>query len=399
MAEIKYNNLYNELNPMERRFYDQQFKKSYNPNQENIMLSSQPAYEQMKAVYDAQQQIPEKSLFDSLNLFSSASAAEKPPVPNLSLGYNMPTFDLGTGITNTTAATPFKIGLSDILTQYNVPGLRSQNLQDDLAQQIVEENRQKVASDFVNVPQDYYPSIPGGINQTTPIQNLGINTSYGVANTPDVIGDFLGSDVYQTDDGRAYYIDSKGEKILAPQKANYYKQKQKPSGLATLKNLMPGSLFGNLLSGIFGKDSPEVRATKDFYARNYGVNSAGSVASGIMEGYNPVSGGFLNMITGGKYGEPMQVGLANTARRRIENILNRKAPQTEASRAKIQELQKFAEADTINRARTRASDVYSRAEANKALGPGGGFSTSGSKRDSGFTSRSSSPSGRGRQDY
>jgi hypothetical protein len=65
------------------------------------MLSSQPAYEQMKSVYDAQQKIPEKSFFDSLNPFSSASAAEMPTVPNLSLGYNMPTFNLGTGITNT----------------------------------------------------------------------------------------------------------------------------------------------------------------------------------------------------------------------------------------------------------------------------------------------------------
>ena len=170
-------------------------------------------------------------------------------------------------------------------------------------------------------------------------------------------------------------------------------------GLASLKNLIPGSLLGTLLSGIFGKEPPEVRAIKDFYAKNYGVNTAGSVDSGIMQGYNPVSGGFLNMITGGRYGEPMQVGLANAARRRIENIVNRKAPQTEASRAKIAELQRIAERDTINRARTRASDVYSRAEANKALGPGGGFSTSGSKRDSGFTSRSSSPSGRGRRDY
>ena len=63
MAEIKFNNLYDQLSPMDRMFYDQQFQKSYNPNQENIMLSSQPAYEQMKAVYDAQQNVPEKKFF------------------------------------------------------------------------------------------------------------------------------------------------------------------------------------------------------------------------------------------------------------------------------------------------------------------------------------------------
>ena len=164
-------------------------------------------------------------------------------------------------------------------------------------------------------------------------------------------------------------------------------------GLASLKNLIPGSLLGTLLSGIFGKEPPEVRAIKDFYAKNYGVNTAGSVDSGIMQGYNPVSGGFLNMITGGRYGEPMQVGLANAARRRIENIVNRKAPQTEASRAKIQELQKFAETDTLTRARAAAPDVYRDAGDKGRLGSGGGFSTSG--KEGAFSSKS----GRGRQDY
>ena len=159
MAEIKYNNLYNQLNPMDKRYYDQQFSKKYVPGQENIMLTSQPAYEQMKAAYEAEQQIPETGFFDSL--FGSASAAEPPSVPNLSYQNITPTFDLGTGITNTSAATPVKIGIQDILSQYNIPGLRSQNLQDDLAQQIVEENRQKVVSGFINAPQDYYPSITG----------------------------------------------------------------------------------------------------------------------------------------------------------------------------------------------------------------------------------------------
>ena len=353
MAEIKYNNLYNELNPMERRFYDQQFKKSYNPNQENIMLSSQPAYEQMKAVYDAQQQIPEKSLLDSLNLFSSASAAEMPQVPNLSLGYNMPTFDLGTGITNTSAALPFR-SMVDMQEAAN----------QDLVQQIIAENQART-NPFVrpNMLDIAGGIVPGGITQTTPIQNLGIDTSYGVANEPDV-----------------EQVESLTEK--------------EPSGIEKLfKLLRPGNLIGSLLAGILPKESPEVRATKDFYARNYGVNSAGSVASGIMQGYNPVSGGFLNMITGGRYGEPMQVGLADAARRRIEKIVNRKAPQTEASRAKIAELQKFAEEDTINRARTKASDVYKEAGDKGRLGPGGGFSTSG--KEGAFSSKS----GRGRQDF
>jgi hypothetical protein len=167
-------------------------------------------------------------------------------------------------------------------------------------------------------------------------------------------------------------------------------------GLAALLDYLPfgeKSLLGYLGDKILPKDSPEIRSMKNFYRSQYGLTDTGQVASGIMAGYNPVSGGLLNMLTGGRFGEPTRFGLANAARQRIENIAKRRAPQTDASRAKIQELQKIAEADTISRARQANQDVYSRAEANKALGPGGGFSTSG--REGAFSSKS----GRGRQDF
>src|SRR6056300_1605626 len=143
MAEINFNNLYNQLSPMDRRYYDQQFQKNYVPGQENIMLSSQPAYEQMKTVYDAQQQVPEESFLDKINIFGSASAAEMPQVPNLTYrNIDLP-FDLGTGITNTKAASPFKIGISEILNRYNVPNSQSQ----DLVNKLIAENQMK-ASQF-----------------------------------------------------------------------------------------------------------------------------------------------------------------------------------------------------------------------------------------------------------
>jgi hypothetical protein len=41
-----------------------------------------------------------------------------------------------------------------------------------------------------------------------------------------------------------------------------------------------------------------------------------------MAGYNTVSGGLLNMLTGGAYGEPTQYGLANAVAERQENIRN-----------------------------------------------------------------------------
>ena len=48
-------------------------------------------------------------------------------------------FNNQTGVMNTTAASPFKINLSDTLTQYNVPNLQNR----DLIQQIIAQNQQR----------------------------------------------------------------------------------------------------------------------------------------------------------------------------------------------------------------------------------------------------------------
>src|SRR6056300_1695492 len=304
MAEINFNNLYNQLKPMDKMFYDQQFQKSYNPNQENIMLSSQPAYEQMKTVYDAQQQVPEKSFLDKINLFGSASAAEMPQVPNLTYrNINLP-FNLNTGVTNTTQAAPFLKSMADIAA--------SGNVNTDLVNQLIAENQMKAnTANTADTAPFFFPT--SGIRQQVPLQNLGIDTSYGVANEEDV---------EQVD----------------------YLPGQKPSGIAKLLDYLPfgeKSLVGTLLRTFLPKQSPESIAMKNFYGSQFGLTPTGSVASGIMQGYNPVYGGFLNMITGGKYGKPTQYGLAGAMQRRIENILGRKFPQTAASAAKVAQLKKL----------------------------------------------------------
>ena len=139
--------------------------------------------------------------------------------------------------------------------------------------------------------------------------------------------------------------------------------------------------------------SPEAKNMRNFYGSRYGLTDTGQVASGIMKGYNPVYGGFLNTITGGRFGQPTQYGLADAARRRINRIANRKIAQTDASRAKIKELQEFADRDTISRARQANKSVYESADRQGFTGPRGGFSTSG--REGAFSSKT----GRGRKDY
>ena len=109
-------------------------------------------------------------------------------------------------------------------------------------------------------------------------------------------------------------------------------------GYSVLKNI--GSKF---------KPDPRAIGIRNFYSPE-GLTSTGSIASGIMKGYNPVSGGL--------FGQPANFGLAGAMQKRIENILGRKAPQTDASRNRVNELQglQLAEMrDRVNRGESLGS--------------------------------------------
>ena len=228
------------------------FKQNYDPNlpynkqSETILQKyNEDLFNKYSGIASEE---PKLGFFDKLgsgleNLFS-AYGAEKPEVPNLSYQNITPTFDLGTGITNTTAASPFKIGIEDILNQYNVPNLQNR----DLVQQIIAEN-QAITNPFVrpNISDISGGIVPGGITEITPsninlqkLNSLGVGTNYGVANTPNVIGQQSGLDVYEYDDGTPYYIDpGTGKKIVAPGTVEAYKKQsgyygKEPSGIAKL---------------------------------------------------------------------------------------------------------------------------------------------------------------------
>jgi hypothetical protein len=122
-----------------------------------------------------------------------------------------------------------------------------QNLQNtDLVNQLIQENQMKAnvfsRPNMMNVAGTSLPGgiTPSGITEIAPLQNLGIDTSYGVANTPNVIGQQSGVDVYEADDGTPYYIEpSTGKAIVAPDTVEAYKRqsgyyKKEPSGIAKL---------------------------------------------------------------------------------------------------------------------------------------------------------------------
>ena len=376
MAEINFNNLYNQLSPMDKMFYDQQFQNNYDPNKENLRLSGQENYDQMKAVYDAQQQVPETGIFDSI--FGSASAAEMPQVPNLTYrNIDLP-FDLRTGVTNTTAASPFLKSMADIDD--------SGDVNSDLVNQLIMENQMKTKNiSFPNRSPFLFPEEKTGITSTDQAENFNFlnNTSPPFGTSVDNFQgftdkeDFLGkTKQYETD------------------KFGYRKEKNLLQKLAEFIPFAGEKSLGRAIINMLPKLSPEAQNIRNFYGSQFGLTPTGQVASGIMKGYNPVSGGFLNMITGGRFGQPTSYGLADAARKRIERIANRKIAQTDASRAKIAELQDIARADTISRARQQNPGVYE--------GRSGGFDTSAADRagtSAGSGQGFSNKSGRGRTGY
>jgi hypothetical protein len=94
------------------------------------------------------------------------------------------------------------------------------------------------------------------------------------------------------------------------------------------------SLFQGLVS-LMPERSQVARGLDEMYRNR---NSAGTISSGLMAGYNPISGGFLNTMTGGRLGSPTSYGLQRAYEKRmntIKNTLGKKYNMGEADIADI----------------------------------------------------------------
>ena len=90
------------------------------------------------------------------------------------------------------------------------------------------------------------------------------------------------------------------------------------------------SLSGSVLKGInsfMPKSDIRTKNIKNYYGGSDNLDSIGRIQSGLMAGYNPVSGGFLNTITGGRYGDEPTYGLQNAYQKRIDMITKTLARQ------------------------------------------------------------------------
>ena len=124
--------------------------------------------------------------------------------------------------------------------------------------------------------------------------------------------------------------------------------------------IMSGGVTGNILRGIGSLVTRDPRqAALDKFYSDQSRNTAGTLTSGLMAGYNPVSGGFLNMITGGKLGDPTTFGLQRAYQKRIDTIKNTlKRKESAALEARLAQLEaeKARELQALQTAQ-RAKDI------------------------------------------
>ena len=78
------------------------------------------------------------------------------------------------------------------------------------------------------------------------------------------------------------------------------------------------SISGSIIRGI-GEYIPDQDPRQKALNKFYDVNN-GTIQSGLMKGYNPVSGGFLNFASRGKFGDPTNYGLQDAYQERIDTI-------------------------------------------------------------------------------
>ena len=178
-------------------------------------------------------------------------------------------------------------------------------------------------------------------------------------------------------------------------------------GLLTALGFATGIPLGIL--GMLPKMDPRQKALREFY----GYDNIGRVPQGqLMAGYNPVSGGLLNMLTGGKMGEETTYGLGGAIDKRIARIQKTlKKKKSAVLEQRIKDLQELKARETkaleASRAASRLQDARRDAINNpKSLYDSGSnyrsVDSSGNKVSSSSaqgTTTFDSKSGRGRRDY
>jgi hypothetical protein len=172
------------LTPLEKQQYDGVmgmggFKQKYEENPTSQFVLGDANYAKFKAVADAEKAIPEKGLF---SIFSSASAAEPDRISSVSGTPGFQTVVNSDGTisivpVDTSSSLPFNVG-DRLFNQFNTATTAPN----------------QTSFDPRSLQSIFPTNVQTGIMTQAPLQNLGFDTSLGVANEEDVEQvDYLGS--------------------------------------------------------------------------------------------------------------------------------------------------------------------------------------------------------------
>ena len=140
--------------------------------------------------------------------------------------------------------------------------------------------------------------------------------------------------------------------------------------------------------GILGM-LPEMDPRQKALREVYGYDNIGRVPQGqLMAGYNPVSGGLLNMLTGGKMGEETTYGLSGAIDKRIARInktlakqrKDKKRQESEVLKQRLKDLQALKDREAAALKNAQKSAVYASAKEQGFTNDRGGFDTSAADR-------------------
>ena len=138
--------------------------------------------------------------------------------------------------------------------------------------------------------------------------------------------------------------------------------------------------------GMLPERDPRQNAVEDFYSD---PNTRGLMSKiPGMENYNTVSGGLLNMLTGGKMGEETTYGLSGAIDKRIARInktlakqrKDKKRQESEVLKQRLKDLQALKDREAAALKNAQKSAVYASAKEQGFTNDRGGFDTSAADR-------------------
>ena len=187
MAEITAQNLYNQLSPLEKQQYDGVmgmggFKERYEKNPDSQLVKGDVNYSKFKAIADAEAAVPEEGFFKSL--ISSASAAEPDKINNVS---NTAGFQIIAKPDGTIEVIP-------PMEEASVSDFPFKSMAELAAANAISNPFQRTTSvapvppgsfDPGSMQSIFSPDVKTGIMSQAPT-SLGFDTSFNVANEPDV---------------------------------------------------------------------------------------------------------------------------------------------------------------------------------------------------------------------